>query len=140
MVLPATANLTGPFAPVSDSDWLTITGSTNGVVSFAFTANTSGTSRTANITLLGQTIPVTQAPVTPPILTGFTILSNGAFQFGFTNNQRASFTVLTTTNLLLPLTNWTVLGTPTNNGSGQYQFTDLTATNGGQRFYRVSSP
>jgi DNA-binding beta-propeller fold protein YncE len=142
VVLPATANLTGPFAPASDSDWLTITGSTNGVVSFAFTANPLATSRTANISLLGQTIPVTQsaAPVTPPTLTGLTILGNGAFQFGFTNDQDAPFTVLTTTNLSLPLTNWTVLGTLTNNGSGQYLFTDLTATNRGQRFYRVSSP
>jgi len=142
VVLPATANLTGPFAPVSDSPWLTLTGSANGVVSFAFTANPFDTSRTANISLLGQTIPVTQsaALVTPPNLTGLTILGNGAFQFGFTNNQGAAFTVLTTTNLLLPLTNWTVLSTLTNNGSGQYQFTDLTATNGGQRFYRVSSP
>jgi DNA-binding beta-propeller fold protein YncE len=142
VVLPATANLTGPFTPVSDSDWLTITGSINGVVSFAFTDNPLATRRTANITLLGQTIPVTQsaAPVTSPNLTGLTILGNGAFQFGFINNQDASFTVLTTTNLSLPLTNWTVLGTPTNNGFGQYQFTDLTATNGGQRFYRVSSP
>ena len=25
-------------------------------------------------------------------------------------------------------------------GSGQYEFTDLAATNGGQRFYRVRSP
>jgi DNA-binding beta-propeller fold protein YncE len=142
VVLPATANLTGPFAPASDSDWLTINRSINGVVSFAFTANPFATSRTANISLLGQTIPVTQsaAPVIPPNLTGLTILSNGAFQFCFINNQGASFTVLTTTNLSLPLTNWTVLGTPTNNGSGQYQFTDLTATNYGQRFYRVSSP
>jgi hypothetical protein len=64
VVLPATANLTGPFAPVSDSPWLTITGITNGVVSFAFTVNTSESIRTANITLLGQTIPVIQmAPI-----------------------------------------------------------------------------
>ena len=142
MVLPDTANLSGSFTPTSDQSWLTITGTNGGVVSFSFTANTTAASRTAHITLLGQTIPVTQgaAPVTPPNLTGLTILGNGAFQFGFTNNQEASFTVLTTTNLTLPLTNWTVFGTLTNNGSGQYQFTDLTATNGGQRFYRVSSP
>ncbi len=59
VVLPATANLTGPFAPVSDSSWLTITGVTNGVVSFAFTANNSA-NRTAHITVLGQSITVTQ--------------------------------------------------------------------------------
>ena len=137
VVVPATANLTGPFVPVSDSTWLTITGVINGVVSFALPA--TATNRTAHINLLGRSIPVTQPAVTPPVLTGFTILNNGAFQFGFTNNQGASFTVWTTTNLLLPLTNWTVLGTLPNDGSGQYQFTDLPATNG-QQFYRVSSP
>lgn len=138
VVLPATVNLTGPFAPVSDSTWLTITGVTNGVVGFAFTATT--TNRTAHITLLGQSIAVTQPAVTPPILTGYTILNNGAFRFGFTNNQGASFTVWASTNLMLPLTNWTLLGTLTNDGSGQYQFTDLPTTNNGQQFYRVSSP
>jgi hypothetical protein len=142
VVLPAMANLAGPFAPASDSAWLTITGITNGVVGFAFTANPMAISRSGNITLLGQIISITQsaASVTPPTLTGFKILANGAFQLRFANNQGAAFTVLTTTNLLLPLRDWTVLGGLTNNGSDQYQFTDPTATNGGQRFYRVSSP
>jgi hypothetical protein len=139
-VVPATANLTGPFAPVSDSAWLTVTGVTNDVVSLAFTANQSATNRTGHITELGQKIAVTQAAVPQPVLTGFAILGNSAFQFGFTNLQGASFTVWTSTNLSLPLTNWTALGSPTNLGSGQYEFTDLAATNGGQRFYRVSSP
>ena len=73
VVVPAKAiftlpHLTGPFAPVSDSPWLTITGVTNGVVSFAFTANPATTNRTANITVLGMAISVIQsaAPVTPP--------------------------------------------------------------------------
>jgi len=141
-VLPPATNLLPPFSPVSDQPWLTFGGITNDVVSFAFNPNPLAASRTANVTLLGQTIPITQsaAPVTPPLLTGYTILNNGAFQFGFTNNQGASFTVLSTTNLLLPLTNWTVLGTLTNNGSSQYQFTDPTATNGLPHFYRVTSP
>jgi DNA-binding beta-propeller fold protein YncE len=139
MVLPATANLTGPFAPASDSSWLTISGVNNGVVSFAFTAAT--TNRTAYITLLGQTITITQtATVTPLILTGGTILANGAFQFSFTNNQGASFTVLTTTNLASPMSSWTVVGTPTNNGSGLFQFTMPMTTNTPQLYYRVRSP
>ncbi len=138
VVLPATANLTGPFVPVSNFPWLTITGVTNGVVSFAITANPSPTNRTANITLLGMTIPVTQN--TALVLTGIAMLKNGSFQFGFSNNQSASFTVWTTTNLSLPLANWTMLGPPGNLGSGQFQFTDPAATNDVQRFYRVSSP
>jgi streptogramin lyase len=138
VVVPVTASLTGPFAPVSDSPWLTITGVTNGVVSFAFTANPLATNRTTNITVLGMTVAVTQSAA--PLLTGVAMLNNGAFQFGFSNNQSVSYTVWTTTNLSLPLTNWTLLGPPANNGSGQYQFTDPTATNNVQRFYRVSSP
>jgi hypothetical protein len=47
---------------------------------------------------------------------------------------------LTTTNLLLPLTNWTVLGTVTDGPPGRFQFTDPQATNRPMRFYRVRSP
>ncbi len=141
-VLPASVNLLPPFAPSVDPGWLTASGTSNGVVSLDFSANSLATSRTANITLFGQATPITQnaAPVTPPTLTGLTILNNGAFQFGFTNHQGTTFTVLSATNLLSSPTNWTVLATLTNNGFGQYQFTDLTATNGVPRFYRVSSP
>ncbi len=60
-VVPTSANLTGPFAPASDSAWLTISGITNGAVSFSFTADTSATNRTAHIALLGQLIPITQS-------------------------------------------------------------------------------
>ena len=38
-VLPASENLLAPFAPTSSQSWLTISGTANGVVSFAFTAN-----------------------------------------------------------------------------------------------------
>ena len=139
-VLPTTANLLPPFAPTSDQSWLTITGITNGVVSFSFTANT-GPARTANITLLGQSIPITQGVIgTPPTLSGAKMLSNGVLQFAFTNTPGASFTVLSTTNLSLPFTNWTVVGPATNTAPGQFQFTSPPMTNDPQRFYGVRSP
>jgi len=53
-VLPAGTPLDG----VSDQPWLTITSRDNGVVQFSFTSTT--TPRRAHITVLGQTIPVTQ--------------------------------------------------------------------------------
>ena len=73
-------------------------------------------------------------------LTGAAILTNGGFQFAFTNSPNASFSVLATTNLSLPLSNWTVLGGVTEVSPGQFQFTDPQATNGGQWFYRLRSP
>jgi len=139
-VLPATENLLPPFAPTSDQSWLTITGITNGVVNFSFTAN-AGPARTANISLLGQTIPVTQGTIgTPPILTGVQMLGGNVLQFNFSNTQTASLTVLSTTNMALPLSDWTVVGTAMNTAPGHYQFISQPTTNDEQRFYVVRSP
>jgi hypothetical protein len=140
-VLPATENLGNPFVPVSSNPgWLTITGATNGVVSFSFTQNT-GIARTANISLLGENIPVTQFGTigTATLLTGTHFLTNGRFQFSFTNYPGATFTVLSTTNVSLPLNRWTPLGAPAENPPGQYQFTDTAPTNSAC-FYILVSP
>jgi sugar lactone lactonase YvrE len=89
-VLPATAALTGIFAPTSDQSWLTIGNIANGVVNFSFTANTSGAARIAHISLLGQQITVTQNVVTAP-----TVTFTGA---PATAPYHGTFTVAATTN------------------------------------------
>jgi hypothetical protein len=68
------------------------------------------------------------------------VLSNGSFQLSFTNTPGASFTVLTSTNIALPLTNWTVLGAPIEISPGQFRFVDTLATNRVLSFYAVRSP
>jgi len=47
---------------------------------------------------------------------------------------------LATTDLSLPLSNWTALGSPVSIGGGLYQFTDSTAVNYSRRFYQLRSP
>jgi hypothetical protein len=141
VVLPTTENLLPPFAPTSsDTNWLTITAITNGMVSFSFTAN-SGPARTADITLLGQTVPITQGVIgTPPMLTGLQMLGSGVYQFSFSNTPSASFTVLSTTNLALPLNDWKVAGAVAEVASGEFEFISQTTTNDPVRFYTVRSP
>ncbi len=64
VVVPATENLLAPFAPSSDTNWLNINFPvTKGVVNYSFTPN-PGAGRVANITLLGQTIAITQGGAT----------------------------------------------------------------------------
>jgi hypothetical protein len=75
----------------------------------------------------------------PPVLENIT-RSGGSFQFTFTSESVADFTVLTSTNLALPLASWTVLGEVMQPAPGQYQFTDPQATTNAVRFYRVRSP
>ena len=137
-VLPVTANLGGPFAPCCDQPWLTVTGVTNGIVSFAFTANTNAASRTAPISLLGRLIPVTQAGLFAPGFTSVVMTGPSALSLTFSGSQGQGYTVLMSTNLTGPMPSWVPL---TNGvfGSGPVQFTDTSATNG-ERFYRILVP
>jgi hypothetical protein len=68
------------------------------------------------------------------------LAGGGTFQLNFTNLSGFSFTILASSDLELPLTNWTVLGTAVEDPAGSYQFTDPTATNALRRFNRVRSP
>ena len=137
-MLPITESLAAPFAPVPGQPWVTVTGLTGDAVQFSVASSASA--RNTTITLYGQTIPILQTnAVVPPMLTGFQMVGPGTVQFSFTNNSNAQFTVLSATDLTLPIAQWTVVGTATNLSAGVYQFTDPQATNPA-RYYRVRSP
>lgn len=76
---------------------------------------------------------------TAPRLTSLGI-SNQMFGLAFTNVPYAAFTVLSSTNVALPLSNWTVAGSPTEPSPGQFRFVDPSTTNTPQQFYTVRSP
>jgi len=79
-------------------------------------------------------------PVSPINFANPALLPSGAFEFTFTNTPGIGFTTFGATNVSLAFSNWTLLGSPTEVSPGQYQFTDLQATNQVQFFYRVRSP
>ena len=80
-------------------------------------------------------------PASPPMsLTSAARLPTGEFQFSFTNSPNLTFTAFGSTNLTLPLSNWTLLGAVLEATPGHFQFTDSQATNLARCFYRVSSP
>jgi alpha-glucosidase len=78
--------------------------------------------------------------VAPSGFVGQIILSNQACAFFFTNAPGAPFTVLASTNISLPTSNWLVLGAAVENPPGNYQFTHLGASNAPRFFYRLRSP
>jgi glucuronoarabinoxylan endo-1,4-beta-xylanase len=69
-----------------------------------------------------------------------TLWTNGTFQFSFAGSAPLQYTVLTTTNLSLPLADWTVAGSATNTGSNNYTFTVPVATNAGAFYEILISP
>ena len=81
----------------------------------------------------------THALPVAPTLTSLQRLGDGSFQFSFINLPDNKFTVLTSTNVALALSNWTKLGTITNSPPGYYQFTSA-PTSEPSRFYMVLLP
>jgi hypothetical protein len=75
-----------------------------------------------------------------PWLTQHTVLAGGALQFFFTNDPAIAFSVYAATNVAAPAHEWIRLGTAAQPSPGQYQYTDLVATNYPHRFYRVTWP
>ncbi len=88
---------------------------------------------------LGTDRTFTTSAIAAPRWSGATLASGGDLHLTFTSSPGGSFRVWFTTNLAVPFSNWSVLGTPTEGPAGQYQFVDQT-TNNAQRFYRISSP
>ncbi len=66
--------------------------------------------------------------------------NNGAVQLEFTNVIGAPFLVLGSSDILLPLTDWTPLGRATEVSPGQFQFIDPDTMSVDRKFFRVRSP
>jgi hypothetical protein len=76
----------------------------------------------------------------PPFLSNVQVLGGGAFQFTFTQSNATAFTVLASSDVAWPSSQWQVLGSPLPVGGGLYQFTDPGATNLTRRFYQLRTP
>ncbi len=137
-VLPANADLHGAFTPASDQPWLSLNGAVNGIVNFSFTANT-GPSRAAHITVLGQTIPVTQAAGTappPPSITSATLLPGNVLQLVFSGAPEASYGLQTSTDL----ENWSTLIQLNSDTNGAFDYEFSSTTNHPQLYFRLTFP
>jgi len=96
-------------------------------------ANNDSTNSPFTITLAGA------GSVSAPKLASPQV-TNGRLQFSFNNDPGAQFTILTATNLSLPLSDWTVLGLATNTGGSNFQFSVPVSPDQLKQFYRVRSP
>jgi autotransporter-associated beta strand protein len=78
-------------------------------------------------------------PVVTPVVSSPAKLTDKNISFTITGGIGQGYTVRATTNVALPLGSWSVLQSGSL-PSAPYTFTDLTATNYQQRYYRVSTP
>ncbi|HXF10260.1 MAG TPA: NHL repeat-containing protein [Desulfuromonadaceae bacterium] len=145
-VLPTTG-LSGPYFVGFDSSTnLYVANFTNGTVqkitaagvesTFATMSSAAGLAVWPGLSWSTNSVTVSNAP---PF--GFSLkrTAPGQMTLRFFGSTNTTFTVVAATNMSLPRTNWTVLGTATLQSSNLFQFIDTHATNVA-RFYTVRSP
>ena len=117
-----------------------VSGTLNLAVPGVYVLTYTVTNALGGVSTVTRTVIVGTVASLPSVLKGATRLGNGSFQFSFTNQSGANFSVFASTNLALPINTWSNLGPAVEAPSGQFQFTDPQATNNALRFYRVRSP
>lgn len=88
--------------------------------------NSAGTNVGTNLTFITLDVPRT--------LSNLSFISPGQLMMQFTGGPNVNYTVLTATNINLPLSNWISLGAPTVLSNNIYQFIDPRATNARQYY------
>jgi hypothetical protein len=90
--------------------------------------------------ILGASVDLGAVETTgPPFITGFSS-ATGQFQLQFGGNSNLTYSIISSTDLNTPLTNWTCLGPATLVSNNFFQFTDTPPANGPFRYYRVRQP
>jgi len=133
------ANLNNGFIPTSGNSFTILSyGSESG--SFSSTELPPGFLWTTNYGLTGYTISVANALPQGLVTNLVTQWASGLAALRFNGSANASYTVLATTNLSAPRTNWIPLGQAVLQIGGSFQFLDDQSSSYSQRFYQIRSP
>jgi autotransporter-associated beta strand protein len=80
------------------------------------------------------------APTNPPTITGISLTATNLIITGTNGVAGASYLVLTTTNLVLPVASWNIIATQQFQSGGAVNFTNPLNPNSPQLFYRLRLP
>jgi len=87
--------------------------------------------------LTNGVLSIVSSPTPPPEFSGISANGNGLVFSGMSGVPDWPYEVLVSTNLNLPLTNWTILSTNAFDASGHFSFTNGFDPGAGQQFYRL---
>ena len=80
------------------------------------------------------------APATPPVFNSVTASGSNLVMSGTNGPANTAYYVLTSTNVVLPMTNWSRLATNNFNGSGGFNFTNTISPATPEKYYRLQLP
>jgi hypothetical protein len=93
-----------------------------------------------NIAITPLPIIVNVVPILTPTLSSATLAGTNLVLSGSGGATNGSYTVMTTTNITTPLTNWTAAGTGVFDGTGNFNFTNAVAPGTPMRFFVIRVP
>ena len=85
-----------------------------------------------------QIEPTTAPPAHVPVITGIHVESDEVILGGTNGPASAAYQVFSCTNMSLPMTNWSTLGTYPFDASGKFNFTNPTSPGASQEFFRLT--
>jgi hypothetical protein len=139
--------LTGTVSANLKSGFIPATGNSFSVLSYASaTGGFTGTALPPGLlwtTIYGATtygISVVSNLPAGPIDNLVSKWQSGQVMLQFSGASNTSYTVLASTNLTVPRTNWNPLGQASLNSGGIYQYLDSPSSGYPQRFYEIRSP
>jgi hypothetical protein len=117
----------------------TISGSAtlNGTVSGAGLA--AGTVATLSVANGALNLIVSTAPATPPVINSLTLKGGKLILSGTNGPANSTYYVLTSTNVMLPLAQWTPVATNSFSPTGAFSATNVVGTNPRQ-FFSIEVP
>ena len=119
------------------------TGAQNAAVTYKLAGSADPVSGTASL-LTGADISGefldTQLPVNPPVLSGASVSGGKVVLTGTYGLVNAAYNVLTTTNLSLPLSSWSVAGSSYSSSTGVISYTNTINPQLGGQFFRIQIP
>ena len=133
------ANISG--APLTAGNTFQIFSAANYSGSFSgITPATPGAGLAWNTTQLSSGIISVVAGTSSPIVNTTKVSGGNLIFSGTGGTANASYSVLTTTNLAAPLSNWPVLSTGNFDGSGAFSVTNAIGSGSGQSFFTIRTP
>ena len=93
-----------------------------------------------NNLVVDGTVTVVAAAVPQPGISSVAVSSGNVILAGTNGPANGNYYVLTSTNLALPRTNWTVLSTNQFSGTGTFNYTNAVAPGESVRFYLLQVP
>ena len=106
----------------------------------AFTVTGVGAGVTPSLQLSGGELFLNVTATNPPVLGSFQLAGTNFILTGTNGIAGANYLVLTATNLLLPVTNWSIMATGQFGSGGGINFTNLVNGLMPQNYYRLRLP